>query len=79
MTRWDRFVSAWPVLRDVVLVGTGIWLANVNAHDPGPVDWGNVSIILGCFGIPVAARRDDRRAASPPEPVPAPPATVQRS
>jgi hypothetical protein len=72
-TGWDRLTAAWPTVREMILLGLGAWWGYLTVTDPGPVDWGNVSITAGCLGIGLAWRKDERRprpdpAASPGDP-----------
>lgn len=67
-TLWDRVVTAWPMLRDMALFAAGLWWGQVTISDPGPVDWGNVTIVAGCLGLTLAFRQDERRARREQEP-----------
>jgi hypothetical protein len=60
-TGWDRLVSVWPTVREIALLALGAWWGYLTVRDPGPVDWGNVSLTAGCLGIGLAWRKDERR------------------
>lgn len=60
-TGWDRLVSNWPTVREMILLALGAWWGYLTVTDPGPVDWGNVSLAAGCLGIGLAWRKDERR------------------
>lgn len=67
---WANAERAWPLVRDVAIVVTGLALIIYEAvFREGPERHGLLLLYTGMLGLPLVIRRDDRQShSSPSEP-----------